>query len=253
MKILILGGGNAAERYVESLFFNSNIEIIIVSFGIANKSQKLANKYYLRIIAFDSLNTDLLQHVDCILLCIPLSVKLYYTQRLLDMGYNGALVFEKPLALTVHEVEEYQTILTNFEKYYVAYNRDFWNYSVPWVVDGRCVIKWATVFSGIEDNIIHNLPHILNWMLKCNYSDISLSIFSEDTVVGSLDGNPLSIRFIKSKEPTHVINCVELPRLDYIHLNQMMINNIFQFDQTASQNSLKRSYQIAKIISNIRR
>ena len=46
MNIMIIGGGYAAQRYVESLIWDDN-EIIMVGFGIEGKTKKLCEAFKL--------------------------------------------------------------------------------------------------------------------------------------------------------------------------------------------------------------
>ena len=66
IKVLILGGGNAARRYVESFIFYDDMKMTLVSFSLRNKTEALAQEFNIECFPFFMLTRENINRYDCI-------------------------------------------------------------------------------------------------------------------------------------------------------------------------------------------
>lgn len=253
MRVLIFGGGIAAQRYVESLMFDSDMDLTLVSFGIEHKTHSLCWRYGLRELPYADITGPEICNFHSAIVCVPLSAKFAVTERIVDLGYKGALLLEKPLCITVEEYRNYQRLLWGFGKCRVAYARDYLETNVRWIRDGASAIEWSSVFDDLEENIVHNLPHLLNWMMRAGFKDIRLQVAGSHELRGHIDSYPLKIIFERTEIPRSTINGEAVSGVDYRKLDHAMVKSSINITQAESRQSLEQSRHIAEIIENIRR
>lgn len=104
----------------------------------------------------------------------PIGTKTKIFTDIIEWGYRNAVIFEKPLTLTVEHLEILQGIAKKYKvKYAVAYNRRFANLCFP---DKEEFYNISFPMVPRENSLIHNLPHALDLlMMLCNSINLTIA------------------------------------------------------------------------------
>lgn len=137
--ILIVGGGIGGQRYTEALLFDQDITLSLAGFGVLGKTAELALKYKLDYLEFFKM--DSFSQYQCLIICIPPNSRIDVLNIVIDSGYLGKIIIDKPLSLNLEDCNLQLSMLKNIE-FIVPYSRRFiYN------------INSSTAFF-LEDNII---------------------------------------------------------------------------------------------------
>ena len=161
-KILILGGGYGALRYLESLIWDTEKEITICGFEIQGKSKVLSLEMGLPWLAFDKLNINIINDFSCIIVALPPEVKRRCIEKLTEMRYINALIIEKPLCIQEEDLLWYKQELPRMERCAVVCQRDYEEYMYYWKDTGSVEILYPSFNMDDKFNKWHMLPHILS-------------------------------------------------------------------------------------------
>lgn len=168
-KILILGGGNSGRRFCKVLVFYEEFTIVLSSNSVNGKTKMLAEEYGLTFkIINDIFKENLVNTFDLIILSLPPYCKLEMLKSILSYGYNGKIIFEKPLSMDYGRAKEILSLIKCHRlKTLVAFNRRFQGQ-----VNSDMVIRNDTIkidfphnISYKIDPIVHTLPHAIDTLL----------------------------------------------------------------------------------------
>lgn len=253
MKFLIIGGGNAALRYVESLLWDNDIDIVLCSMDVCGKTRKLAREFSLPIVSFQELSNDTINSYKCIIVCLPPSVKTTYVKHIIDgLGFLGTIILEKPLAITFEDLRYYEDLLLRLKQNCaVLCLRDYLpeTYCIP------SALQYDIVFySEIKDfrnNIIHQLPHVLSWLYTNKHIVKSVRII-DNNLVGETESGPFSIVFESNMDsPGVIINGIKYPPLNYRKLLLNAVKEIMLRDAALARNDMEKAIEVASFICQI--
>lgn len=250
--LLIVGGGNAARRFVEALDGKDIYAVSLASFGRLGKTVRLAGEYGIPCQSFDAFSAEKFQGFACIVMCVPIDAKYELTRRIIETGFSGALILEKPLALCCEEVAAYERLLTGRGKYLVGYDREFMCPPYIWQGTGNMDIVWPSVFTDVGASVAHDLPHLLNWLLDWGFEDIRLNYIGGETLFGTADDRRVRVHFSNRVPAIAWINGHALPSPDHYELKVRMLGDVMSYSAERSAATLERSRKIAEIISKIR-
>ena len=246
--ILIVGGGAASRRYVRAL--SPEHYITLCSFGIKRQTEALALMESLPCIPYTALSRKLLERFDCVAVCVPIEAKYPVASRLLSLGYTGALILEKPLALTAEEGRRFARLLHGLDRYCVAYWRDYLPAAhVDLIENGCCMLEYASIFPDMKRNLTHNLPHALSWIARngIDLAQLRLTEVRGDSIRGAAGALSLNITFTHPKEPIFKANGRTLPVFDYREAYQRLLASVLTSRREDSENILRKSLQISRI------
>ncbi len=250
MRILVIGGGIAARRYVEPLLWTQH-EIDVSGIGVVGASRKLAEEFGLCYYPVTSLDKEQIDKYGMIIICLSLEKKYEVISRLInDLEYKNAIIIEKPLSILEDEIEKYREILYNVEKCAIVCQRNFdiEHYSIE--KDERYKIKWFSINNELISSIIHMLPHLLSWLMIEIGNDIELEQDGDD-LKGVINGKELVIRFIRSKEVGIEINGKRYSSPNYRILNCKIVEAVNQFQCEDSRKNIDIALQVSKLISKL--
>lgn len=252
MKILILGGGVAAHRYVESLIWTDH-EIHIAGIDVIGKSKQLSAEYSIPYFKFDYLDVETVRNYDMLIVCLSLDRKYDILLRIIKyMGYKNCIIIEKPLCTSEDELQKYFDLLSPLERCSVACQRDFdlSNYRID--KSNSYQIIWHSIYESLSANIMHMLPHLLSWLMLEVGKNIQLKK-NDDYLVGTIDNKKLEIYFIKSKDSHVSINGINYKSPNYRVLNRKIIEQVYLFKKEDSNNNLERAINVSKLICELNR
>lgn len=253
INVLILGGGNAARRYVESFIFYNDIEISLVSFSRQNKTENLAQEFGIKCFPFSKLTHKNVNFYDCLIVCVPLSGKYEIIQHLIqELKYNNSLLIEKPLTLDSIEMVHYKKLLKGRNKIGIAYLRRYANGYSTFPCKDYYKIEYSSFTDNFNYNVNHMLPHLLEWIIRESHS-IVLTHSSNQVVYGKIDGKETEIKFSTFFGGQIIINGVSIKNPDYIVNNRRMCLRVLDSDTKETLSLLNISNEIQLQIENIKR
>lgn len=250
MRILIIGGGVAAQRYVESLIWTKH-NISISGTGVVGKSIKLSEEYNLSYLEFDSLSEKIINGFEMLIICNSLAGKFDVVSKTIKkMKYENSLIIEKPLCISKWELKNYYDLLRPIEKCAIVCQRDFdlTNYKIN-ESDSYNVI-WYSIKESLFDNIIHMLPHLLSWILLEVGNDIRLKII-QNHLIGSVNGKKLEVFFERSEQNSVIINGIQYISPNYRMLNSRIVEEVQSFQKKDTIENLERAMIVTKLVCEL--
>ena len=227
--ILILGGGVSAKRFIESYIYDSNLNLTICSMNICHKSKGLSQTYRLELINYSDLNKDNINKYNIIIVSIPLIGKYNVIKTIIDYGYKGYFIIEKPFSSNVEESNEQIKLLTN-NYFIVPYTRRYLNFKYEFKDNNK--IKWHVVKTIPKDKILtESIPHIIDFIQynigSCNkIDDIK---YKENILSFQYDNRTFEIIF--NNENIFTINDEIMKDLDYIKANNIMLMELLAMNK----------------------
>lgn len=250
-KILIFGGGNAAKRYVQALMFNCTYDIYLVGFGIKNKTKTLAEEYSLSIIPFDMIDKIDLNEFECIIVCVPLAAKFEIVSYILERRkYRNSIIFEKPLTISICEYEKYREILFGRKHTAMAYSRALDDRFKLFPDERKYAIVYGTFSDDIEFNIIHMLPHLIEWIFRVGY-DFHFHKIENRIIYGKINDKKITIRFSNENRGKIIVNKLVYSNPNYYQMNKKMLEAVNVLTDADTNFMLEIERKIAEVISNI--
>lgn len=253
IKVLIIGGGSSARRYVESLFWQDDIAITICGMGILNYSYELSKNYGLNFINFSNLSNININDFSCIIVTLPPEVKRKYVSFIIEkLKYTNALILEKPLCISLNDLEYYKSLLRNVRSCSVVCQRDFDLETYKIQQERNYNIFFPTFTSDTDFNMIHMLPHVLSWLYTTKCEPICLERSGTNKYIGNWGESPLFIEFVNNSISNNVIiNNSIYPKVQFRELNNKILRRIINYEQKDSTLDLKKAFYISSIIINI--
>ena len=249
--ILILGGGSAASRYVESLIWTEK-PICLCGTGVMKKTIQLSNQFGLPYIEFKDLTPSTINGFDCVIVTLPVLVKREYIRRILDdLQYKNAMIIEKPLALAMDDILFYERTLTQLNKCAVVCQRDFFltRYDIP--IAQRYQILFPSFEIDPEFNRTNMLPHVLSWLLALDDSLTSFHL-EDNQYCGVWRGVPLTLQFVDRRHcPSLTINGRDYPNVQYREINKIIVEQVLSFNKEQTLISINRAVKVSKIITTL--
>lgn len=253
MKVLIMGGGNAALRYVESLIFDKEISLTLCGFERIGKTKKMSESFNIEYITYSLLSERNINEYNCIIVTLPPHIKRQYIQQIIEeFMFKNFLILEKPLCITNEDLTYYNCNLKNFNNMAVVCQRDFCleDYKIKKHTTYNLIFKSIT--ENIKFNIINQLPHILSWFY-CNgiiFNEIKLK---NTMIVCSNKICELKIKFSKFVDFNASINDIIYPSVNYRKINAKIVKTILNYSYEKLQENLKRSIYVSNLIIQILR
>ena len=251
MRILLVGGGIAAERYVESLIWTDN-EVAIAGFNYLGKSKRLSEKYLIPYYDFISIDKKTLNMFEILIVCVPVEIKYSVIHRLVyEMEYRGRMILEKPFSIGIENIEKLYEVVQCLDCCIVACQRDFdmENYKIN--NQETYDIVWYSIKEKLYDNIIHMMPHLLSWMIvQMNCYDIDIHV-DDNRIVGKIGKSAINIRFVKSEDNYIVINERSYYSPNYRKINAIIVEKVSFWSKHQTNMNLNRAVLVSKIISTL--
>lgn len=248
--ILIIGGGNAAKRYVESLFWQIDVSLTICGMGVCNHSYSLSQEYGLGFINYSELDKIDINHFSCIIVTVPPEVKKHIVSFIVDtLSYKNALILEKPLCTSEHDFEYYTTLPQKIEKCSVVCQRDFdlFTYAIP--ESNNYNIIFPTFTSNSSFNLTHMMPHVLSWLFTTNNCPIYITKKTHNTYCGCWGNSNININFVNHNISDVVrINETVYPKVQFRKLNNNIFRKIMDYNQAASFSDIEKACCVSSII-----
>lgn len=253
MKCLIIGGGNAALRYVESLLWDNDIDIVLCSVDVCGKTRKLARDFNLPIVSIQELSNNTINSYKCIIVCLPPLVKTTYVKHIIDgLGYLGTLILEKPLAITYEDLRYYEDLLIRLKQNCaVLCLRDYLpeTYSIPSAP--QYDIVFYSELKDFRNNIIHQLPHVLSWLYTNKHIVKSVRVI-DNNLVGETANGTFSITFESNMDsPGVIINGIKYPPLNYRKFLLNAVKEILLRNAALARNDMEKAIKVASFICQI--
>ncbi len=252
IKVLILGGGNAARRYVESFIFYDDMKMTLVSFSLRNKTEALAQEFNIECFPFFMLTRENINRYDCICVCVPLNAKYKIIHHLIEkLGYVNSILIEKPLTLDFIELIGYNNLLRGREKIGIAYLRRYIDDYIEFPCYNYYDIQYSTFTDNLIYNLEHMLPHLLEWIIRENHM-VELTHLSGRAIYGKIDGKKARIEFCTSDNGRIIINGNSINNPDHIIANRKMLFKVLIANQKELLDLLKISSVILIQIENLK-
>lgn len=251
MKILIIGGGIAARRYVESLIWIEN-DIAIAGVGVLGKSKILSKEYMLDYYDFNTITKACLDDFSLVIVCCALEGRINILNTLVNrLKYTGRVILEKPFALGKQNIYETKKMVSKLEYCFVVCQRDFALHEYHIYNNDSYNVIWYSITDNLQDNIVHMLPHLLSWFIVELKSDNIVLNQKEDYIYGKINNKKLKIMFEKSQENYVKINDTVYKSPNYRKLNSIIVDSIFNFSKSDSVENINRAIKVSTIISNL--
>lgn len=249
MKILLIGGGTASARYVESLIWTPHL-LAIAGFGKYSKSEKLSALYDLPYYVFYKMTEKELASYDLLIVCVPVQEKCHVINWLVyEMKYSGRVILEKPFVIGTDNINILLKAIKRFELCIVACQRDFDLGNYRLVQSNEYRIIWQSISASLEENIVHMLPHLLSWLIiELDSTDIDLHICGSD-VTGTIGGKVVEIRFASGDDNYVEINEIRYASPNYRRINAHIVNEIFEMSKEEAKKNITRAVLVSKIVS----
>ena len=235
--ILILGGGASAKRFVESYIYNDDLKLTICSMNIFHKSRELSQKYKLKCINYNSLNKNNINNYSVIIISIPLLGKFDVIKKIIDYGYKGYFIIEKPFASNIIDANKQLDILIN-NYFIIPYTRRYLDFN--YIFNDFNKINWHVVNSIPKDKILtESIPHIIDFIQynigTCKKID---NIKYNDNVL-SFKYNDKIIEITFNNENIFTINGETMKDLDYIKANNIMLIELLAMNKEKQELIIK--------------
>ena len=251
IKILIVGGGYGALRYVESLIWDTSIELVMCGMEVLGKTKDMAKKFGLPYISFDNLTPQNVAVFSCVIVTLPARVKKNCVNHLIKaLSYRNALILEKPLALDFEALHYYEYELKHFEKACVVCQRDFdiKHYTIGFAE------RYNIVFPSYVTNdafiVEHMLPHVLSWLITQENSLDSLKRVSSNAFSCVWRGALCDITFIHRTENTLLsVNGQVYPNVQYRRVNSEIVKKVMRFSVHDTEHNINRAIIVSRLLS----
>lgn len=251
IRILLIGGGVAASRYVESLIWTSNY-LAIAGFDCYGKSKQLSTFYDLPYYHFYDMEKIELNSYHLAIVCVPVEMKCRVVQWLVsEMQYRGRVILEKPFVIGVANIRNLLETIDVLDSCIVACQRDFdlENYKIPQSNEYRII--WKSINDSLHDNIVHMMPHLLSWIiLELDSSDIDLHICNH-AIVGTIGEKKVDICFIYASDNYVEINGKQYASPNYRKINAQIAKIIFELSKEETKRNIERAVLVAEVISEL--
>jgi len=253
IKVLIIGGGYGALRYVESLIWDEDFEIVLCGMEVRGKTRMLAQRYGLPYVSFGKLTEGEAASYDCVIVTLPAGVKKECVRYLMeDLSFRKALVLEKPLALDQEEMDYYEHNLTRLKKCGIVCQRDFEKDKYHIEPADEYHIMFPSNVTEEAFNMEHMLPHILSWLITEDDSLETLEHVDENTFSCIWRGTQCRIDFVPRTEDNLVlINGIEYPNVQYRRLNAQIIKKILLFEEQDTMESINKAFKVSRLLIGI--
>lgn len=247
-KILILGGGNGGRRYIESLMWDFNLELVIACFNVSGKAKKLASDYCIKSISYDALTVDIVNVFDCIIVAVPPQYKLSVVKHIVcEFGYKGTLILEKPLCLSYCELYAYDELLKTVSRCAVVCQRDFFPDQYSIIPACEYDVQFPTQWVDSDFNLIHLMPHVLSMFSKYIGFTPILQRLGQNVYFGNVNGAKIRISFVShGLSSTLQINNTVYPKLQYRMLNRIIVDKVCLFSKEETQENILRAFSVTK-------
>lgn len=250
--VLIMGGGEAAERYVESLIWDEGISVSLCGFSIYNKTQQISRYYNLPYLSYNMIDDVIIQKYDCIIFALPVEVKRRYIQEIVDkFNYNGAIIIEKPLAINNDDLAYYIQRLPLLEKCAIVCQRDYdlCTYKLP--NEDNLKISFSSVFADMKFNTIHMLPHILSLLMVSGRQITHLKSDGDNHWVGSIVNGGVELLVEQGLNGQLRVNNVLLPSVQYRILNSIIVKNVCNACKGDIYTNIKRAITVSQCVISL--
>ena len=251
MKILLIGGGVASARYLESLIW-TDAELAIAGFNYLGKSQKLSSLYGVLYYDFFDMKKEELNYFDMVIVCVPLEKKVQVVRWLVStLEYRGRVILEKPFAIGREDICDLKQAVGDLNFCIVACQRDFAleNYRITRADEYNIV--WNSINSQLHDNIVHMMPHLLSWlMLELESLDVELHL-QNNIIKGRIGNSNVSIAFIHTGENYVKVNEQIFSSPNYRKINADIVNRFMNYTKKDVEENMKRALAVAEIISSL--
>ena len=250
-KMMIIGGGYGARRYVESVIWDKEFEIEMCGTEKQGKTRLLAESFGLSYISFKNLRSESINMYDVILVALPVEVKKAYVEYLLcKLSYHNTLIIEKPLLLRKEELKFYEECIGR--KVAVVCQRDFFlnEYYIPY--NSQYDIIFPSKVKNEYFNIVNMLPHVFSWLISNDNSLKCVERTGKNTFQGIWRNSELKIKFVERMQDTlSSVNGILYPNVQYRNANVEIVKRVMCFDKNQSKESIMRAIEVSKLIINI--
>lgn len=252
-KVLIIGGGYASIRYVESIIWDDSYKLTMCGTEIKKKTKDISAKYALPYLKFSDLTKSNINQFDCIIVALPCNIKLRYIKTIIDdFEYTNALIIEKPLTIDENEISNYQTLLSKLDKCAIVCQRDFFPelYSIP---EAECFnIIWPSYDNDAIFIKRNMLPHVLSWMINIDNSISEIRMKSENTYVGKWRGRDFKIQFVeRTNSLCMMVNNKVYPDFQYRKFNKEIVKLVLSSDKNISSKSINRAIKVSNLLISL--
>lgn len=247
-KILIVGGGIGARRYVESLLWAPNYSIELCGVAVKHRTEVLASDFALPFITFNELTTYTLNQYSAIIFCLPPSVRCIYIQHIINLHFNGVIVIEKPLTIDQESLVLLNRLFERHRRIAVVCQRDFAisDYWLPLGINYH--INFYSHTKDITYNIINQLPHILSWLLCCGH-DIRTIKQSNDTFNIETNDSVIVVQFhSNSVNRETIVNEQKFTPPNYRVMNKKIIDEILTFSECDFNSNFGRATRVSSLL-----
>ena len=248
-KILILGGGYGALRYLESLIWDTEKEITICGFEIQGKSKVLSLEMGLPWLAFDKLNINIINDFSCIIVALPPEVKRRCIEKLTEMRYINALILEKPLCIQEEDLLWYMQELPRMERCAVVCQRDYEEYMYYWKDTGSVEILYPSFNMDDKFNKWHMLPHILSLLYTIGGEIPNIKKIKKNYYKGLWCESDISIQFVSHDVKECLTICGKsFPAVKYREKNILIVDRVMCYSQYETQRNLEKAFAVTQAI-----
>lgn len=257
-KIVIVGGGHSAQRFVEALLFDTNLSITLTGRKGGN-AERLSKKFGLEFYPWDEFlfRVENYFQPSIVIFSTKLGTKFDLLQNLYKVGYKNSLVLEKPLSLSLEKIDSIQRLIESRNVVcFIPFTREFSDeYKMNFkILPEEILLEWPFIELGI-DPLVHQGAHMMHF-LAMNFEEYKIELKTvkrEGTdyhFEGNIGDNKLICRLISDStgKKQFALNGRSFPKINHLLAYPKMIEAIIQSSGSSSNHHIKRAIRAAKLL-----
>jgi len=253
--ILIVGNDIHAEKYIQSMLFDSNIKLYITIFDEQEetKTREKALEYHCEFIKNSKIQ-EIIKNIECIIFSIPMTVSASDLKLLNDYGYKKKIIFEKLFSTDKEDlIEKYKTLPNDKLIFHLRNYDDTMIY-----LEKKNEISWPCLDNGIMSPIYNVMPNVID-LININDSIDDINIISckdeDDKLIIELESadKKYTINIITTDDTSELVKIngksIEWPNY-YKIINKVVYS--FINNQIDLEKNMNYELKVLEILSNIK-
>lgn len=265
IKVAIAGCGKSGFSFLKSIIFDDRYELYIISNREKGRGYNISNKYNLPFILEKDISK--IKDFDIIILSYPINNKFDFIKAVVDIGFKGKMLIEKPLSMKYYEAINIYNMLKkkNIHSIINYQRRSFTNEYLNKLIADNYKIFFKISYKIDVDYSMHMLPHVLDLLcslekynLKLEKYNLVLEKYIEKNrknifVEGSINNKKFLIDLCNSncEDTILIINGKKINQFNDYIARKNMLELLEKEDDNLMTEIFESSLEIAKFLQKI--